>query len=68
MCVQCSVKSLESTVLPVEPEEKINRFVRKSILCGVEPPKKGQFGNGTFVLSLGVVLTSEVHEIRNFTI
>ena len=29
----------------------------------VEPPKKGHFGNGTFVLSSEVVLISEVHEI-----
>ena len=27
----------------------------------VEPPKKGHFGNGTFVLSSEVVLISEVH-------
>ena len=27
----------------------------------VEPPKKGHFGNGTFVLSSEVVLLSEVH-------
>ena len=32
-------------------------------LCTVEPPKKGHFGNGTFVLSSEVVLLSEVHEI-----
>ena len=32
----------------------------------VEPPKKGHFGNGTFVLSSEVVLISEVHEIFNF--
>ena len=29
----------------------------------VEPPKKGHFGNSTFVLSSEVVLISEVHEI-----
>ena len=29
----------------------------------VEPPKKGHFGNGTFVLSSEVVLISEVQEI-----
>ena len=32
----------------------------------VEPPKKGHFGNGTFVLSSEVVLISEVHENFNF--
>ena len=32
-------------------------------LSTVEPPKKGHFGNGTFVLSSEVVLISEVHEI-----
>ena len=32
----------------------------------VEPPKKGHFGNGTFVLSSEVVLLSEVHEISQF--
>ena len=29
----------------------------------VEPPNKGHFGNGSFVLSSEVVLISEVHHI-----
>ena len=34
----------------------------------MEPPKKGHFGNSTFVLSSEVVLISEVHEIFQFYI
>ena len=32
----------------------------------VEPPKKGHFGNGTFVLSSEVVLLLEVHKVFQF--
>ena len=32
----------------------------------VEPPKRGHFGNGPFVLSSGVVPISEVHHILMF--
>ena len=39
-----------------ENQELCNRYT-------VEPPNKGHFGNGTFVLSSEVVLISEVHEI-----
>ena len=35
---------------------------RKNQYATVEPPKKGHFGNGTFVFSSEVVLLSEVHQ------
>ena len=34
-----------------------------TLMCTVEPPNKGHFGNGFFVLSSEVVPISEVHHI-----
>ena len=52
----------------IQPSRQYNFFAtgclcdKNLCLCGdtVEPPKRGHFGNGTFVLSSEVVLFSEV--------
>ena len=49
--------SYNKIIIGQENETKPNKTIT------VEPPNKGHFGNGTFVLSSEVVLISEVHEI-----
>ena len=52
----------------IEPSGGVSRKIKPVLdtLTTVEPPKRGHFGNGPFVLSSEVVPISEVHHILMF--
>ena len=62
-CTCCEATCLQQTMLVIMQPEFTEEEIQKATQgYTVEPPKRGHFGNGTFVLSSEVVLFSEVVE------